>query len=104
MDIFTEIPTAPHQAVVAKNLGYQGPSATRETVQQHILDAAVKSSSENGKKSRKGRIPESVSTVHYFTFFYLMKVSFSYSVGSQDVRHGASGDQVYLRKYGGMRN
>ena len=91
--------------MVANNLGHQGPNATPETVQQHILDAAGKSSSENGKKSRKGRIPESVSTVHYLTFFYLMKVSFSYSVGSQDVRHGASGvQQLPLRKYGGMRN
>ena len=90
--------------MVANNLGHQGPNATPEKVQQHILDAAVKSCSDNGKKSRKGRIPESVSTVHYLTFFYLPKDSFSYSIGSQDVRHGASGDQVYLRKYGGMRN
>ena len=37
-------------------------------------------------------------------FSPLMKVS-CFLVGSQDVRHGASGDQrVSLRKFGGMRN
>ena len=33
-----------------------------------------------------------------------MKVSCFFVVGSRHVGHGASGDQGYLRKYGGMTN
>ena len=103
MDTFTETPTTPHQAVAANNLGYQGLSATPETVQQRILDDAVTPGSENGKKSRKRRISECL-TVYNFTVIQVMKVSY-FSLGSQDVRHGASGvQQPPLRKYGGMRN
>ena len=103
MDTFTETLRNPHQAVAANNFGYQGPSAIPETVQQHILDAVGTSSSENGKKSRKRRISE-YSTVYYLTVIPLVKVS-CFLVGSQNVRHGTSGDQqVSLRKYGGMRN
>ncbi|XP_015770837.1 PREDICTED: uncharacterized protein LOC107349236 isoform X2 [Acropora digitifera] len=69
-DLF-KTPTAPHQAVAANNLGYQGLSATsetRETLQQRILDDVMTSGSENG---------------------------------SQDVRHGASRvQQPSLREYG----
>ncbi|XP_067019588.1 uncharacterized protein [Acropora muricata] len=44
-------PTAPHQAVAANNLGYQGLSPeTPETVQQHILDDVMTSGSEKGSQ------------------------------------------------------
>ena len=103
MDTFTETLRNPHQPVGANNFGYQGPSAIPETVQQYILGVVVTSSSENSKKSRKRRIPE-YFTVYYLTVIPLVKVS-SFLVRSQNVRHGASGDQqVSLRKYGGMRN
>ena len=103
MDTFTETARTPHQAVAPNNFGNQGPSAIQETVQQHILDAVLTSSSENGKKSRKRRISE-YFTVFYLTVIPLVKVS-CFLVGSQNVRHGASGDQqVSLGKYGGMRN
>ena len=43
-------------------------------------------------------------TVYHFTVIHVMKVSV-FSLGSQEVRHGASGvQQPPLRKYGGMRN
>ena len=99
LDTFTETSTAPHQAVAANNVGHQGPSAIPETV-QHV---AVTSSNENGKKSRKRRISECF-TVYDFTVIPLMKAS-CFLVGSQDVRHGASGDQqVSFKEYGSKRN
>ena len=73
----TETPTAPHQAVAANNLAHQGVSAipeTPETEQQHILDDVMTSGSENGKKSRKGRISECL-TVYHFTVIHVVKVS-----------------------------
>ena len=74
-----------------------------ETVLQHILNDVVASGSENFKKSRKRRISECL-TVYYFTVIVVMKVS-CFLVGSQDVSHGASGDQQRpLREYGGMGN
>ena len=54
-DTLTETSTVQHQAVAANYLGYQGPSAIPETVQQHSLDAVVTSCSGNGM-SRKRRI------------------------------------------------
>ena len=72
-------------------------------VQQHFLDDTVNPSSENGKKSKRRRISECL-TVYHFTVILVLKVSY-FLVGSQDVRHRASGDQqLSLRKYGGMRN
>ena len=66
MDTFTETSEVADQAVVAVNLGKQGPSSISEAVvhpdqttvvQQHIVGADVVSSGrENGKKSRKPRI------------------------------------------------
>ena len=98
LDTFTETSTAPHQAVANNAI-----SAIPETVQQRTSDVAVISSNENGKKSRKLGILDCF-TVYYFTVTPLMKVS-CFLVGSQDVPHGASGDQqVSLRKYGGKRN
>ena len=97
LDTFAENPSVRHQAVAANNLGNQGPSAIPETMQQHPLDAVVTSCSENSK-SRKRRISEWLN-VYYFTVIVVMKV-LCFSVGRQDVRHGASGS---LRKYGGMR-
>ena len=63
---FTETSTAPDQAVVAVNLGEQGPSSISEAVvhpdlttkNQHIVGDVVSSDRENGKKSRKPRSPE----------------------------------------------
>ncbi|XP_044169470.1 uncharacterized protein LOC122953596 isoform X1 [Acropora millepora] len=45
-----ENPAVLHQAVVANNLGNQGPRAIPETVQQHPLDAIVTSCSENRRQ------------------------------------------------------
>ena len=62
---FTEISTAPDQAVAGVNLGEQGPSSVLESVSypavrvmQHIVSDAVSRSRENGKKSREPRISE----------------------------------------------
>ncbi|XP_067019073.1 uncharacterized protein [Acropora muricata] len=45
-----ENPAVLHQAVAANNLGNQGPSAIRKTVQRHPLDAVVTSCSENRRQ------------------------------------------------------
>ena len=66
MGNFTETSTAPDQAVVAVNLGEQGPSCISEAVvhpnlttkNQYIVGDVVGSDRENGKKSRKPRSPE----------------------------------------------
>ena len=66
MGTFTETSRAPDQAVVAVNLGEQGPSSISEAVvhpdqttkDQHIVDDVVSSDRENGKRSRKPRSPE----------------------------------------------
>ena len=66
MGNFTETSTVPDQAVVAVNLGDQGPSSTSEAVvfpdlttkNQYIVCDVVSSDRENGKKSRKPRSPE----------------------------------------------
>ena len=66
MGTFTETSTAPEQAVVAVNLGEQGPSSISEAVvhpdltkkNQHIVGDGVSSDRDNGKKSRKPRISE----------------------------------------------
>ena len=66
MGTFTETSKAPDQAVVAVNMGEQGPSSISEAValpdlttkNQHIVDDVVSSDRENGKKSRKPRSPE----------------------------------------------
>ena len=66
MGTFTETSTAPDQAVVAVNLGEQGPSSISEAVvlpdlttkNQHIVGDEMSSDRENGKKSRKPRSPE----------------------------------------------
>ena len=68
MGTFTETSTAPDQAVVAVNLGEQGPSSMPEAVahpdidlttkNQHIVGDVVSLGRENGKKSRKPRSPE----------------------------------------------
>ena len=64
---FTETSTAPDQAVVAVNLGEQGPSSISEAVvhpdlttkNQHIVgDVVSLIGRENGKKSRKPKISE----------------------------------------------
>ena len=68
MDTFTETSKAPDQAVAAGNLGEQGPSSVSEAVshpdvtriQQHIGGDVVSSGRENGKKSRKPRISETI--------------------------------------------
>ena len=67
MDTFTETSTAPDQAVAAVNLGEQGPSSVSESVSypdattiQHIVSDTVSSGRENGKKSRKARISETI--------------------------------------------
>ena len=59
--------TAQDQAVAADNLGEQGPSSVSESVSnpdattiQHIVGDAVSSGRENGKKSRKPRISETI--------------------------------------------
>ena len=66
MDTFTETFTAPDQAA-AVNLGEQGPSSVSESVSypdattiQHIVSDTVSSGRENGKKSRKARISETI--------------------------------------------
>ncbi|XP_015770155.1 PREDICTED: uncharacterized protein LOC107348611 [Acropora digitifera] len=48
-----ETSTVQHQAVAANYLGYQGPSAIPETVQQHSLDAVVASCSGNGRQGER---------------------------------------------------
>jgi len=66
LDTFTETSTAPDQAVVAVDLGEQGPTSSSEavshpcltTMQQHMLGDVVSSGRENGKKSKKQRISE----------------------------------------------
>ena len=66
MGTFTETSTAPDQAVVAVNLGEQGPSSMSEAVvhpdlttkSQHIVGDVVSLGRENGKKSRKPKSPE----------------------------------------------
>ena len=66
MGTFTETSTAPDQAVVAVNLGEQGPSSISEAVvhpdltkkNQHIVVDEMSSDRENGKRSRKPRISE----------------------------------------------
>ena len=67
MDTFTEIPTAPDQAVAAVKLGEQGPCSVSESVSypdattiQHFVGDAVSSGRENGKKSREPRISETI--------------------------------------------
>ena len=67
MDIFTETSIAPDQAVAAVKLGEQGPSSVSESVSypdaitiQHIVGDAVSSGRDNGKKSRKARISETI--------------------------------------------
>ena len=58
---FTETSTAPDQAVVAVNLGEQGPSSMSEAVvhpalttkNQHIVGDVASLGRENGKNSRK---------------------------------------------------
>ena len=69
MDTFTETSTAPDQAVnAAANHGEQGPSSISEavshpdaTIQQHIVGDVMSSGRENGKKSRKPRISETIT-------------------------------------------
>ena len=58
---------APDQAIAADNLGEQGPSSVSESVSypdtttiQHVAGDAVSSGRENGKKSRKPRISETI--------------------------------------------
>ena len=66
MGTFTESSTVPDQAVVAVNLGEQGPSSISEAVvhpdlttkNQHIVGDVVSLGRENGKKARKPRSPE----------------------------------------------
>ena len=66
MGNLTETSIAPDQAVVAVNLGEQGPSSISEAVvypdlttkNQHIVSDEVSSDREKGKKSRKPRSPE----------------------------------------------
>ena len=67
LDTFTETPTAPDQAVAAVNLGEERPSSVSESVSypdattiQPIVGDAVSSGGENGKKSRKPRISETI--------------------------------------------
>ena len=67
MDTFTETFTAPDQAVAAVNLDEQGPSSVSESVSypdataiQHIVGDTVISGRENGKKSRKAIISETI--------------------------------------------
>ena len=63
---FTETCTVPDQAVVAVNVGEQGPSSISEAVvhpdlttkNQHIVGDEMSSDRVNGKKSRKPRSPE----------------------------------------------
>ena len=65
MGTFTETSTAPDQAVVAVNLGEQGPSSISEAIvhpdvttkNQHIVGDVVSLGRENGK-SRKPRSSE----------------------------------------------
>ena len=68
MDTFTETSAAQDQAVATVNLGEQGPSSISEaishpdvtTTQWHIVGDVVSSGRENGKKSRKPRISETI--------------------------------------------
>ena len=68
MDTLTETSMVPDQAVATVNLGEQGPSSISEAVfhpdlmiQQHIVGDVVSSGRQNGKKSRKPRISESIT-------------------------------------------
>ena len=67
LDTFTETSRAPDQAVAAVNLGEQGPSSVSESVSypdvttiQYIVSDTVSSGRENGKKSRKPIISETI--------------------------------------------
>ena len=68
MDTFTDTSVVPDEAVGAVNLGGQEPSSISEavfhpdltTIQQQIVGDVVSSGRENGKKSRKPRISESL--------------------------------------------
>ena len=67
LDTFTETSATQDQAVATVNLGEQGPSSISEavshadvTIQQHLVGDVVSSGRENGKKSRKPRISESI--------------------------------------------
>ena len=66
MDTFTEASTTSDQAA-AVNVGEQGPSSVSESVSypdattiQHIVGDAVSSGRENGKKSRKAGVSETI--------------------------------------------
>ena len=68
---FTETSTAPDQAVAAVNFGEQVPSSVSESVsypdtttKQHIVGDVVSSGIENGKKSRKPRISQTIILNH----------------------------------------
>ena len=92
----TETSTVSDQAV---NSGEQGsiPSAVPGTVQRHILDS--------DKKSIKWRISEWLTVLLLYCFPLYEGFLFFFLVESQDVHHGAPGDQqLSLREYGGMRN
>ena len=64
----TESSTAPDQAVGTVNVGEQVPGSISEamshadatTIQQHVVGDVMSSARENGKKSRKRRISESI--------------------------------------------
>ena len=66
--LVTETSSVPDQSAAAVNLGEQGPSSISEAVfhpdltilQQQIVGDVVSSGRENGKKSRKPRISESI--------------------------------------------
>ena len=68
MDTFTGTSTAPDEAVVAVNLGEQGPRSISEAVlhpdvttsQQLLAGDLLTSGRRNGKKSKKARISESI--------------------------------------------
>ena len=70
MDTSTETSIAPDQAVAAVKLAEQGPSSVSESVSypdtttiQHIVGDVVSSGRENGKKSRKPIISETVAII-----------------------------------------
>ena len=80
MDTFTETSTAPDQAVAAVNLGEQGPSSVSESVFYpdattipHIVGDAVSSGRENGKKSRKPKISETIKKCNQYTRIYISR-------------------------------
>ena len=80
MDNFTETSTVPDQAVAAVNLGEQGPSSISDevfhpdltTIQQHIVGDVVSSGRENGKKSRKPKVSQSIilNDIHVQALLY----------------------------------